>query len=166
MGCCQSSILEAKQLILCKKAKTEFQIPDIVIEEYVTHYNVDDVTKTDQEDYVWLTDSAQFPSEWFVHNCDRNTADYLLRDKPDGTFLVRESHRHKGNYVLAVSLHYFVHQLLIYKSDDGFGLLGNGIHPNLSSLITHYKQVSLKSKNQHLDTKLIKAIYASDTSEE
>jgi len=160
MGCCQSSISKAKQLLFSRKSKVvEFQIPDIVIEEYVMNNSIGDQTKTAQEDYVWLTESKQFPAEWFLHNCDRNTADYLLRDKPDGTFLVRESNRHKGQYVLAVSLHYFVHQLLIYKSDDGFGLLGPGIHPNLSSLITHYQEVSISTKNRNLDTKLIKPIY-------
>jgi len=159
MGCVGSTLKDAKHKLFASSSKREFQIPDIVIEEYIPRLSIDKLTNTDNEDYIWLTDTSQLPSDWFVHNCTNQEAEYMLRDKPDGTFLVRQSNRYEGQYVLAVSLHYFVHQLLIHKSDDGFGLMDPGVHPTLSSLVTHYSQVSLKTKNSLLDVKLTNGVF-------
>lgn len=161
MGCVESTLLTAKHRLSAKRPrqKASFQIPDIVIEEYMS--TSDMLNQKTGEDYIWLSD-PQFKrkrSEWFVHNCDALSAEYLLRDKPDGTFLVRESTRNKGHYVLSVTLHYFVNHMLIYKTDDGFGLNEPGVHPTLDSLVTHYSQVSLRTKNAYLDTKLLKGVF-------
>lgn len=160
MGCCQSFILSTKQRMRSlNRKRNDFVIPEIVIEEYVPNYYIDEHIKDNTRDYVYLTEPQKLSPKWFIHNCDRFTADYLLRERPDGTYLVRESSRHKGQYVLAVSLYFFVHQLLIWKDEDGFGILGPGVHPTLASLIAHYSQQSLKSINAHIDTKLIYPIY-------
>lgn len=138
-----------------------FQIPEIVIEEYMSSYSLDNLSKSYTEDYIWLKDSDfKCPKlEWFVDNCDSINAEYLLRNKPDGTFLVRKSLRYEGHYVLAVSYHNFIYNLIINKTEKGFGLIQPGVHPSLESLITYYSQVSLNTKNEHLDTKLIKGVF-------
>lgn len=107
-----------------------------------------------QDDYIYLLESYHDSNHWFVPNCDRVTADAMLTGKPKGAFLVRESNKHKGNYVLAISLTYKVQQLLIYKNKDGFGLLGPGIHPTLTSLIIHYSFESLQKFDSNINTKL------------
>lgn len=161
MGCVESTLLSAKHRLSVKRARqrSNFQIPDIVVEEYMS--GSDALNKKTGEDYIWLTDT-QFNrkrSDWFVHNCDSVNAEYLLRDKPDGTFLVRESSRYRGHFVLSITLHYYVNHLLIYQTDDGFGLNERGCHPTLDSLVTHYSQVSLKTKNPYLDTKLVNGVF-------
>ena len=162
MGCVESTFLTGKHRFNKKKSRREFQIPDIVIEEYMS-CSLDNLHKCHPEDIVWIKNSVfhrKCPkSEWFVEDCDSITAEYLLRDKPDGTFLVRKSQRRDGHYVLTVCLHYFVHHLLIYKTGDGFGLIEGGVFPTLESLISHYSEVSLKVRNNMLDTKLICGVF-------
>lgn len=96
---------------------------------------------------------------WFLPDCDRVRACELLRGKPDGTFLIRQSSN--GQYALSI-VHSSgsVDHCLIDKVELGYGFADtiqdpNYLFPNLDSLVYHYTVTNLEEHNACLKTTLI-----------
>lgn len=99
-------------------------------------------------------------STWFIRDCKRVDAEQLLRDKCDGTFLIRNSQR-TGKYALSIVSDGNVFHCLILKTDRGFGFSEPyDVYPTLQSLVLHYSQTSLEEHNDNLTTTLKYPIFA------
>lgn len=97
---------------------------------------------------------------WFIRDCKREDAEQLLKDKPDGTFLIRNS-RQSGQYALSIVSEGKVCHCLINKTEQGFGFSEPfNIYPTLVSLVLHYSQTSLEEHNDALSTTLAYPVFA------
>eukprot|EP00088_Acartia_fossae_P042745 TRINITY_DN4495_c0_g1_i11.p1 TRINITY_DN4495_c0_g1~~TRINITY_DN4495_c0_g1_i11.p1 ORF type:complete len:456 (+),score=113.32 TRINITY_DN4495_c0_g1_i11:106-1473(+) len=104
--------------------------------------------------------SSQYDRKyWLLPDCDRVRAEELLRGKPDGTFLIRQSRC--GKFALSI-VHSsgIVDHCLIDKVDMGYGFADtiqdpNYIFPSLDDLVRHYKDNNLEEHNACLKTTLI-----------
>jgi phosphoinositide-3-kinase regulatory subunit len=98
-------------------------------------------------------------SAWFM-DCKREDAEQLLRGKPDGTFLIRNSSK-PDQYALSIVSDSKVCHCLIYKTERGFGFAEPfNIYPSLVSLVLHYSQTSLEEHNDALSTTLAYPVFA------
>lgn len=101
-------------------------------------------------------------SAWFIRDCKREDAEQLLKAKPDGTFLIRNS-RQSGQYALSIVSDAKVCHCLIYKTERGFGFAEPfNIYPSLVSLVLHYAQTSLEEHNDALSTTLAYPVFANN----
>lgn len=99
-------------------------------------------------------------STWFIRDCNRTDAEQLLRNKRDGTFLIRNS-RQTGQYALSIVCDGKVFHCLILKTERGFGFSEPyDIHANLMDLVLHYTQTSLEEHNDNLTTTLKFPVFA------
>jgi phosphoinositide-3-kinase regulatory subunit len=99
-------------------------------------------------------------SAWFIRDCKREDAEQLLKGKPDGTFLIRNS-RQPGQYALSIVSDSKVCHCLIYKTERGIGFAEPfNIYPSLVSLVLHYAQTSLEEHNDALSTTLAYPVFA------
>ncbi|CAG2100762.1 unnamed protein product [Medioppia subpectinata] len=103
-------------------------------------------------------------SAWFIRDCKREDAEHLLRDRRDGTFLIRNS-RTSGQFALSIMNEGKVCHCLIYHKDTGFGFAEPfNIYPTLVSLVLHYAQTSLEEHNDLLHTTLAYPVFANTVS--
>ena len=99
-------------------------------------------------------------STWFIRDCKRTDAEQLLKNKCDGTFLIRNS-RQTGQYALSIICDSKVFHCLILKTERGYGFSEPyDIHANLLDLVLHYTQTSLEEHNDNLTTTLKYPIFA------
>ncbi|CAG2158646.1 unnamed protein product [Oppiella nova] len=99
-------------------------------------------------------------SAWFIRDCKRDDAENLLKSRPDGTFLIRNS-RQEGQYALSIMNDGKVCHCLIHKTERGFGFAEPfNIYPSLVSLVLHYAQTSLEEHNDLLHTTLAYPVFA------
>ncbi|KAJ0065780.1 hypothetical protein NL108_018439 [Boleophthalmus pectinirostris] len=85
----------------------------------------------------------------------RKEAEELLRGKPDGTFLIRDSQSHKGSYACSVVADGAVKHCVIYRTSSGFGFAEPfNMFPSLRELVLHYRHTSLVQHNQQLNVTL------------
>lgn len=120
--------------------------------------------------FLASNDSGTLPhqneSTWFIRDCRRDDADQLLADKPDGTFLIRNS-RQSGQFALSIKSEGKVCHCLIYKTEGGFGFIEPyNIYPTLVSLVLHYQKTSLEEHNDTLRTTLAYPVFASKMNHE
>jgi len=101
---------------------------------------------------------------WLLPDCDRPKAVNLLRNKADGTFLIRKST--KGQYALSI-----VHSdgeighCIIHRGQDGYGFADPfNIYPTLYELVIHYAFHSLEEHNAGLRTTLLFPLFAVQSS--
>ena len=106
------------------------------------------------------TSPHKVESTWFIRDCKRVDADALLKSRPDGTFLIRNS-RQSGQYALSIVCDHKVYHCLILRTERGFGFSTPfDIHANLLSLVLHYSSNSLEEHNDNLTTTLKYPIFA------
>lgn len=79
-------------------------------------------------------------SKWFLPHCSRENAERLLKGRKDGTFLVRDSLKLEGKYILSIVIGGHIRHCVINKNDEGYSLYGSQRHPTLMSLIMFYAQ--------------------------
>uniref|UniRef100_A0A8C7MT05 Phosphoinositide-3-kinase, regulatory subunit 2 (beta) n=1 Tax=Oncorhynchus kisutch TaxID=8019 RepID=A0A8C7MT05_ONCKI len=92
---------------------------------------------------------------WYVGDIKRTQAEELLRDKCDGTFLIRESQTQKGSYACSVVVDGDAKHCVIYKTDKGYGFAEPyNLYGSLKDLVLHYKQESLVQHNDQLNVTL------------
>lgn len=96
---------------------------------------------------------------WFAKDTSRDDAVLLLKGKPDGTFLIRNSRT--GQYALSIVANGKVGHCLINKTDKGYGFAEPYyIYPTLKSLVLHYSQTSLEEHNDTLKTTLAYPVFS------
>uniref|UniRef100_A0A3B5LFE7 Phosphoinositide-3-kinase, regulatory subunit 2 (beta) n=1 Tax=Xiphophorus couchianus TaxID=32473 RepID=A0A3B5LFE7_9TELE len=97
---------------------------------------------------------------WYVGDIKRSQAEEMLRDKCDGTFLIRESQSQKGSYACSVVDGDTKH-CVIYKTATGYGFAEPyNLYSSLQELVLHYKNVSLAQHNDHLNVNLAYPVLA------
>ncbi|KAG2461891.1 P55G kinase, partial [Polypterus senegalus] len=97
---------------------------------------------------------------WFVGDVNRTQAEELLRGKPDGAFLIRESSK-KGCYACSVVVDGEVKHCVIYHTARGYGFAEPyNLYGSLKDLVLHYQQTSLVQHNDSLNVRLAYPVYA------
>lgn len=124
-----------------------------------------DITKDDEPELydqvptsvvtqVSQTSSNDLPEQsWLFQNLDKSRIKAMLENKPDGTFLVRNS----LNFPYAISLVHDgqIKNIPILKGPNGFGFAEpHNTYKTLHALINHYHNQSLRLHNRNLDTTL------------
>ncbi|XP_039590395.1 phosphoinositide-3-kinase, regulatory subunit 3b (gamma) isoform X1 [Polypterus senegalus] len=123
----------------------------------IKNENIDDTYFVNEED-------ENLPhcdeKSWFVGDVNRTQAEELLRGKPDGAFLIRESSK-KGCYACSVVVDGEVKHCVIYHTARGYGFAEPyNLYGSLKDLVLHYQQTSLVQHNDSLNVRLAYPVYA------
>uniref|UniRef100_A0A4W5LBQ9 Phosphoinositide-3-kinase, regulatory subunit 2 (beta) n=1 Tax=Hucho hucho TaxID=62062 RepID=A0A4W5LBQ9_9TELE len=116
--------------------------------------------KNESEDSYWLVEEDEGSPHhddgtWYMGDIKRTQAEELLRDKCDGTFLIRESQTQKGSYACSVVVDGNAKHCVIYKTDKGYGFAEPyNLYGSLKDLVLHYKHESLVQHNDQLNVTL------------
>ncbi|KTF90874.1 hypothetical protein cypCar_00009867 [Cyprinus carpio] len=98
---------------------------------------------------------------WFVGDLGRCQAEELLRGKPSGAFLIRNSST-KDCYACSVVVGSEVRHCVIRHTERGFGFVEPfDLHKSLKDLVMHYHHTSLAQHNQALDVRLAFPVHMS-----
>ncbi|CAL1540645.1 unnamed protein product [Lymnaea stagnalis] len=98
---------------------------------------------------------------WFI-NCQRNQAEVLLSNKPDGTFLIRPKPEEGNVHVLSIVCRGSIGHCKIHHAETGYGFVEPYlIFPTLKELVLHYYHTSLAEHNNDLDICLLHPVRAS-----
>lgn len=97
---------------------------------------------------------------WFVGDLGRRQAEELLRGKPSGAFLIRNSST-KDCYACSVVVGSQVRHCVIRHTERGYGFVEPfDLHKSLKDLVMHYHHTSLAQHNQALDVRLAYPVHA------
>ncbi|XP_016307155.1 phosphatidylinositol 3-kinase regulatory subunit gamma-like [Sinocyclocheilus anshuiensis] len=97
---------------------------------------------------------------WFVGDLGRRQAEELLRGKPSGAFLIRNSST-KDCYACSVVVGSQVRHCVIRHTEGGYGFVEPfDLHKSLKDLVMHYHHTSLAQHNQALDVRLAYPVHA------
>uniref|UniRef100_A0A3B3WSQ2 Phosphoinositide-3-kinase, regulatory subunit 2 (beta) n=1 Tax=Poecilia mexicana TaxID=48701 RepID=A0A3B3WSQ2_9TELE len=121
--------------------------------------------KIDADDSYSLEEDDSSPHHndctWYVGDIKRSQAEEMLRDKCDGTFLIRESQSQKGSYACSVVVDGDTKHCVICKTCTGYGFAEPyNLYSSLQELVLHYKNVSLAQHNDHLNVNLAYPVLA------
>ncbi|KTG34126.1 hypothetical protein cypCar_00002961 [Cyprinus carpio] len=110
----------------------------------------------EQEESVELLEEES----WFVGDLGRRQAEELLRGKPSGAFLIRNSSS-KDCYACSVVVGSQVRHCVIRHTERGYGFVEPfDLHKSLKDLVMHYHHTSLAQHNQALDVRLAYPVHA------
>ncbi|CAB3399478.1 unnamed protein product [Caenorhabditis bovis] len=104
-----------------------------------------------QQDYV-NTVISEYP--WYLGEMERIKAESILRETPNGTFLVRFS-KNRNQTAISVSYEHEVKHMIIEETDDGKMFLDEGyIFNSVVELVQYYREHNLIEIFQGLNTTL------------
>lgn len=92
--------------------------------------------------------------QWLHGTLTREEAESLLMDKEEGTFLVRESARRRGEYAVGLKHGGDVKHIAVNKGPGGYGFANFTNYPTLKDLVKYYHVNTLQIHNPGLDTTL------------
>lgn len=91
---------------------------------------------------------------WFHGRMNRDRAQSLLERASHGTFLVRNSPKHNGSYVISLNYNSQVKHMRIYVKDNQFFLSQNRYFTSVIELVSFYEKNSLVESFHMLDARL------------
>ncbi|XP_043227527.1 phosphatidylinositol 3-kinase regulatory subunit gamma-like [Amphibalanus amphitrite] len=94
---------------------------------------------------------------WLLERCNRDGAQALLRDKPDGTFLIRRRSDRPDMFVLSICAQGRVEHCPIFWGERGYGFSQPyAFHSSLGSLVDYYhEEGDLSDFNSVLPKRLV-----------